>query len=76
MIMKHTQAEGLIAYDEVRATVQRYIDACKSFDDMQESIDRINGMLAPIARNLTLNMNFGYTFWSNKERRLPAYSSI
>ena len=54
-------AEGLIAYDEVRATVQRYIDACNSFDAMQESIDRINSMLSPIARNLTLNMNFGHS---------------
>jgi len=42
------QGEGIMAYNEVRALVNRYVGTMKLFDSMKESVDLVNGMLKPI----------------------------
>lgn len=42
------QGDGIMAYNEVRALVNRYVGTMKLFDSMKESVDLVNGMLKPI----------------------------
>ncbi len=42
------QGDGIMAYNEVRALVNRYVGTMKLFDSMKESVDIVNGMLKPI----------------------------
>jgi hypothetical protein len=53
------QAEGIMQFNEVRALVNRYVAAVKSFDAMQENVNYINSLVKPVGLD-KIKMELGY----------------
>lgn len=53
------EGEGIISHNEVRALVNRYVAAIKSFDAMQENVNYINSLVSPIGLS-GIKMELGY----------------
>lgn len=56
---EEAQGEGIMQYNEVRALVNRYVGAMKTFDLMKTQMDSLNYTLAPLKLN-KIDLQIGY----------------
>lgn len=62
------QGEGIMAYNEVRALVNRYVATMKTFDKMKTEIDSVNMMIGQIGMsNISLIVGHEKSVTSKKE---------